>query len=112
MFTKQFLSASVNGRPIPLTAVAVGQAHAIHTAPAGSDMDEVWIWATNTTGADVQVTVCFGGVESGDYIVGTVEANSSKQIVPGVAINNALVVKAFSAVAAGINLWGFVNRIE
>lgn len=112
IFSKVLLSGSTNGRPISATATAT-PGTAVHTAVTGtSDIDEVWLYATNTSAADVVLTVEFGGVTSpGDLIVVTVPAKSTTLVVPGVCLQNGLAIKAFAGTTAVLNVFGHVNRI-
>lgn len=112
-FTKQLLSGSTNGRPIKVTGTATGSAVTIHTADA-SAIDEVWIYAVNTGTSSIELTIEFGGTtDPDDHIVVSVQASTGLlQIVPGVPINNSVVVKAFAGTADVINVVGWVNRIS
>lgn len=79
-----------------------------HTADATAT-DEIWMWASNTTNADIKITVEHGGVAAGNQIIETVPANGSINIVPGVPLTGGNICRAFAA--AGLNMWGYVNRI-
>ena len=112
-FTKRALSGSTNGRPIKVVAVATAGT-AIHTAVAGtSDFDEVWLWCWNSDAIDRLLTIEFGGVSDPDDLI---EVNIPSQqglvlVVPGLVLQNGLVVGAFAAAANVIVITGFVNRI-
>lgn len=110
-FTKRVLQSSTNGRPIAITTTA-SPGNTIHTAVAGTaDIDEVWVYATNLLSNSVKVTIQFGGTDASDSIVQTIEPESTQLIIPGLAANNALVIRAYSNAASGsINISGFVNR--
>jgi len=108
-FSKVILSGSTNGRPIPVTQTATA-GDLIHTADA-SAIDEVWLYAVNTTGAVRTLTIEYGGVAGGDQIVVQISENAGLVlIIPGLTLTNSLVVGAF-ADAAGVNITGWVNRI-
>ena len=52
-FSKQLLSGSTNGRPIAVSASAT-PGTIIHTSQSGtSGIDEVWLYATNTSTSSV-----------------------------------------------------------
>jgi len=112
-FTKRALSGSTNGRPIKVVAVATAGT-TIHTAVAGTDdFDEVWLWAVNSDATDRLLTIEFGGVSDPDDLI---EVNIPSQqglvlVVPGLVLQNSLVVGAFAAAANVIVITGFVNRI-
>lgn len=112
-FAKQLLSGCTNGRMIKVVATATAGT-LIHTAVAGtSDIDEVWLWAVNSDTTDRKLTIEYGGVAAPDDLIElTVRAESGLVlIVPGMILQNSLVVRAFAAAANVIMVGGFVNRI-
>jgi hypothetical protein len=114
-FARALLSGSTSGRPIKVVATA-SPGTTIHTAVAGSSsFDEVYLWATNTSGAAVALTIEFGGTTNpDDRIVNTysLRANSPPTpIVTGQSLNGGLIVKAFAGSANVIVITGHVNRI-
>lgn len=111
IFTKEFLSGSTNGRPVKVVAIAT-PGTLIHTAHATAK-DEVWLYAVNTSGADVDLTIEFGGVTSPDDLIKvTIKRDTGLiLVVPGVSQSNSQVVRAFVDSANDVNIVGFVNRI-
>ena len=112
-YTKRVLSGSTNGKGIKVAATATAGT-TIHTGVAGtSDFDEVWIWAFNSSAVDVKLTLEWGEATAPDgNIEYTVAAEDGlKCIVPGLLIQNGLVVKAFAGTADVLVIHGFVNRI-
>jgi hypothetical protein len=115
-FSKQILSGSTDGKAIKVAATATAGT-TIHTGSStATTLDEVWIYAVNTSASDVKLTIEWGGVASpDDHIEYTVKAeNGLYLIVPGLILKgNAtpLVVRAFAATANVITLSGYVNRI-
>lgn len=114
-YSRLLLSGSTSGREIPVAAVATAGT-LIHTAIAGaSSFDEVYLWASNVTGAAATLTVEWGGVtDPGDHMVKSysIPANSAPiPIATGQVLNGGLVVRAFSGTASAINIGGYVNRI-
>lgn len=112
-FTKNKLSGSTNGKQIKVVATAT-PGTTIHTAVAGTAAwDEVWIYAQNNHTAAVDLTIEFGGTSSpDDLIVASIPSKTGLYlIVPGLLLQNSLVVKAFASVANVISLTGFVNSI-
>lgn len=107
--TREFLTGgTANGRPISITQTATA-GNLLHTS-AGKD--EIWLFATNTSAADVVMTVEFGGVTSpGDLIKVTVPANDTVPVVPGQILATGLIARAFAATTAVLNVFGYVNRI-
>lgn len=84
----------------------------IHTSHT-SDKDEVWLWAVNSSTADVKLTVEFGGTTSpDDTIEYTVKAEDGLYlIIPGWVSSNSQVIKAFAGTTNVIMVGGYVNRI-
>lgn len=117
-YSRQLLSGTpASGRVIPVAAVATPGTQ-IHQAVAGAapNFDEIYLWASNVTGAAAKLTIEWGGVtDPGDHIVKqfSIPANSPPlPIVCGEVLNGALNVKAFSDVASAINISGYVNRLS
>ena len=115
-FSKTILSESSDGKGIKVAATATAGT-LIHTGSAtAATLDEVWLYAVNTSAADVKLTVEWGGVaDPDDLIEYTVKAeNGLYLIVAGSLIKgNAtpLVVRAFAGTANVIVVHGYVNQI-
>jgi len=113
IFAKRLLSGSTNGKQIKVTQTATA-GDTIHTAVTGTtDFDEVWLWAVNSSAVDVKLTIGFGGVaDPDDLIEVTVPGEGGLVLViPGLLLQNELVVTAFASTANVILVSGFVNRI-
>ena len=115
-YSRQLLSGSVNGRAVPVAATAT-PGTLVHQALAGTTgFDEVYLWASNVTGAAATLTIEWGGVtDPGDHMVKqiSIPANSPPiPIITGQVLQNGLNVRAFSGTASAINLTGYVNRIQ
>ena len=112
-FSKLKLSGSANGRGIKVTQTTT-PGTTIHTAVAGTDdYDEIWLYCVNTSASAVKLTIEYGGVSSpDDHIEYTVAAEDGlKCIIPGLILQDGLVVKAFAGSANVLIIHGFVNRI-
>lgn len=111
-FSKEFLSGSTNGRGINVAATATAGT-LVHTAQSGtSGKDEVWLYAVNTSGSAVKLTIEYGSAGSSDNIEITLAAEAGLTlIVPGLIANNAIEIRAFAATGDVISIHGFVNRI-
>lgn len=107
------LSGSTNGRLIQITGTSSGAANTIHTAVTGtSDLDELHIFATNTSASDVTLTVEYGGTGTNNQVTFLIPgAVGLIEIIPSFLLQNSLVVKAFASSGSVINVGGFVNRI-
>ena len=111
--TKQFLSGSTNGRPIEVAATS-SAGTTIHTAVSGTtDIDEIWIWASNNHTRSIILTIEFGGTtDQDDRLVTTVAASSTELVVPGLVLQNGCVLRAYADTTNEINLVGYVNRLD
>ena len=115
-FSKQILSGSTDGKAIKVAATATAGT-TIHTgSTTTTTLDEVWLYAVNTSASDVKLTIEWGGTASpDDHIEYTVKAeNGLYLIVPGLILKGnatALVVRAFAATTNVITIHGYVNRI-
>ena len=113
-FSKVLLSGSTDGKAILVSGTATGSANTIHTAGSGTtNRDEIWIYAVNTSGSNVKLTLEYGEttVPNGHIEVTITGEAGAVCIVPGFLLQNSLVVKAFAATASVIAIHGFVNRI-
>lgn len=108
--TKELLSGSTDGAPIKVVATA-SPGTAVHVADA-SAIDEIWLWAVNTSGSSVKLTIQFGGIISPDNDIElTMPAEDGLYpILPGLVLTNTKTVKAFAA-TGGVLVVGYVNRI-
>lgn len=113
-YSKQLLSGSTNGKGIKVAATATAGT-TIHTAVSGtSSIDEIWLYANNTSSSAVKLTLEWGEATAPD---GNIEINIGAEgtgmilIAPGIPLQNGLVVKAFAGTANVINIFGYVNRI-
>jgi hypothetical protein len=114
-FSKLLLSGSTNGQPILVAATAT-TGTTIHTAVSGtSSLDEVWLYAHNTSSSDVKLTLEWGGTTAPnnhiEISIGS-EGTGAVLIAPGWIVNNSIVIRAFAATTNVINIVGYVNRIS
>ena len=112
-YTKSKLSGSTNGKAV-LVAATSTPGTTIHTAVAGtSAWDEVWLYAQNNHTAAVDLTIEYGAAGSvGDNIIMSIPSKSGLYlIVPGLLLQNGLVVKAFAGTTNVVAITGFVNQI-
>lgn len=115
-YSKQILSGSTNGKPIPVAATAT-PGTLIHTALASTAFgDEIWLWVANVTAAAATLTVEWGGVtDPGNHLCKgvSIPANSEPTLIAaGIVLQNGLIVRAFSDTASALNIFGYVNRIN
>jgi hypothetical protein len=116
-FTKQILSGSTDGKAIKVAATSIGSGTTIHTGSTTSTtLDEVWLYAQNTSTSSVKLTIGWGGTSDPDDLIElTVQGEAGLvTVIPGFLIKGnatALVVRAAAATANVITIHGFVNRI-
>lgn len=113
---KRKLSASTSGRGIKVAATST-PGTTVHTGVGSTDpgtYDEVWLWAVNTDTTDRKLTIEFGGQTSPDDLIEvTIPAEGGLvEVIPGLPLQNSLLITAFAATANVIILFGFVNQIE
>ncbi len=111
-YTKLKLSGSTDGKGIKVVQTATA-GDTIHTAHATA-LDEIWIYAVNSGGAAVKLTIEWGEATAPDgNIEATVPGESGLYlVVPGLLLTNSLVVKAFAGTANVVIIHGWVNRIS
>lgn len=115
-FSKVKLSGSTDGRGVLVAATATAGT-LIHTGSStATTLDEVWLYAMNTSAADVKLTLEWGGVTSpNDLIEQTITTEAGlTMLAPGLLIkgnSTALIVRAFAATTNVITIHGYVNQI-
>ena len=112
-YTKRFLSESVNGKAI-LVAATSTPGTLLHTAVSGTaDMDELWIYANNTSANAVKLTIEWGEATApnGNIEVTVLQESGLVCIAPGLIIQNGLTVRAFAATINVITIHGYNHRI-
>ncbi len=115
-FTKKILSGSTDGKAIKVAATATAGT-TIHTgSTTTTTLDEVWLYAINSSASSVKLTIEWGEASAPD---GNIEVTVLPEaglvtVIPGLLIKGnatALVVKAFAGTANVIMIHGFVNQI-
>lgn len=112
---KRKLSGSTDGRGIKVVQTAT-PGTLIHTAVAGTTagtFDEVWLYAYNSDSVARLLTIEWGGVTvPDDNLKVTIQPQVGEiLVVPGLILQNSVVVRAFAATANVIVIKGFVNTI-
>jgi hypothetical protein len=117
-YTKVNLSASTGGQPIKVAATATTGTTIHTTGTSSADIDEIWIYANNTSASDEKLTIEYGGTTSPDNLIEvTILAESGLVLViPGLLLSGdgaaGRTISAFSANGNVINITGYVNRIS
>jgi hypothetical protein len=107
------LSGSTHGRPIKVvqTATAGTLIHTANAVTADDTGDLIELYATNTSAANVVLTLEVGGVTSPDDLVKhTIPAGGTIPLGEYL-LRNALVLRAFAGSANVINVFGKVYRL-
>ena len=115
-FTKKILSGSTDGKAVKVAATATAGT-LIHTgSTTTTTLDEVWLYAVNSSASSVKLTIEWGEANAPD---GNIELSVAGEsglvlVVPGLLLKGnatALTVKAFAATANVICVHGYVNQI-
>lgn len=112
-FTKMVPSGSTTGMGIKVVATAT-LGTLFHTAVSGTtNFDEIWMWLFNSDTVSHNVTIEFGDATAPDHnIVITIPPKAGLICaVPGLILQNGLVVTVFADAANVVTMTGYVNRI-
>lgn len=111
--TGSVLSGSTDGKPIPVVQTG-SPGTTIHTAGA-QGFDEVYLFASNISDADVVLFIEWGGTtDPGDHLIHSMAlpANSAPYpISAGLRIKNSKVIRAYCSSASAVNITGWVNTV-
>jgi len=117
-YTKTLLSASSQGQPIIVVATASSGTTIHATGTSSSIIDEMWLYANNTSSSPVLLTVQFGGTGAVQNAKPITLAPQSGDvlIVAGLPLTGdgttATTTRAFAATASVVTISGYVNRIS
>jgi len=110
-YSKEKLTGASHGlnNKIAATSSAGDTVHTSH----GTALDEIWLYACNTSASDVKLTVEWGATSDDERLTEvTIGAEAGwVLVIPGLLLTNSLVVKAFAATTNVVNVNGYVNRI-
>lgn len=109
-------ASNLAGNTISITATST-PGTTVHTALSSNEddeHDEIWIWAYNRHSAPVKLTIEWGGTTSPNDTIEVSIPNGAGlvPVIPGLILQNSLVVRAFAGTTAVIRLWGYINRIQ
>jgi hypothetical protein len=107
------LSGSTHGRGIKIAATA-STGTTVHTATSSTtDCDVVTLYAYNSSGSAVNLTLQWGGTSTpDDDIKLSIPATSGLTLVaPDLVLRNSLVLAAYAGTTNVITIHGFVNRV-
>ena len=122
-FSKEYLSTSTLGEPTLMTSTTAGSPTPIHvTGTSGTGEDELWLYASNSHSADVEMILFFGYATGSvptapaDTLYQTITTKAGMTLViPGLVVTGSgsatTSVSAYDVTGSVINVWGYVNRI-
>lgn len=119
-FTKTLLSGSSQGKAIKISATTSGSnGTTIHaTGTSSSIIDEVWLYAYNSSSAAVVLTVQWGGITAVDneYKITIPATAGLTLVVPGLILTGdgttATTTRAYAGTTNVVTVSGYVNRIS
>jgi hypothetical protein len=117
-FTKTLLSGSTQGKPIKVVATATLGTTIHATGTSSANIDEVWLYAYNSSTGPVALTVEFGGASVPDQNIkiDVPPTSGLTLVVPGLVLTGtgaaANTVTAFAGTANVVTVSGYVNRIS
>ena len=118
VFTKQLLSGSTQGRAIKVAATA-STGTTIHTTGTSSTIiDEVWLYAYNSSTGPVTLTIQYGGTTAvdNDIRLDIPPTSGLTLVVPGLILTGngttGATVAAYAGTTNVITISGYVNRIS
>lgn len=111
-YSKIPLSQGTNGKSIMLS-LSSAPGILIHTAVAAPSTDEIWLYASNTSSSDSITTFYWGTTAIADVLAQVnVQAYAGLMlIIPGLIINNANTIYAYTQYPSAVDIAGYVNRI-
>lgn len=118
VFTKQLLSGSTQGKAIKVAATASTGTTIHATGTSSSIIDEVWLYAYNSSTGPVTLTVQYGGTTAvdNDIKIDIPPTSGLTLIVPGLILTGdgsaANTVYAYAGTTNVITISGYVNRIS
>jgi hypothetical protein len=117
-FTKTLLSGSTQGKGIKVVATASTGTTIHATGTSSSTIDEVWLYAYNSSTGPVTLTIQYGGTTSpdNDIKIDLPATSGLTLVVPGLILTGtgaaANTVYAYAGTANVVTISGYVNRIS
>jgi len=119
-FTKVLLSGSSQGKAIKIAATTSGSnGTTLHaTGTSSSVIDELWLYAYNSSSSAVVLTIQWGGITAVDneYKLSIPATSGLTLVVPGLILTGdgttATTTRAYAGTTNVITISGYVNRIS
>lgn len=111
-YSKVKLTGASDGLNNKIASTTPGAGDTVHTAHATA-LDEVWLYACNSSASDVKLTIEWGATSDDERLTEvTIGAEAGwVLVIPGLLLSNSKIVYAFAGTANVINVNGYVNRI-
>lgn len=104
------LSGQTNGKPIVITATAVGSAQTIHTATSdANEVDFLEIFANNVDNAtSYDITITVGGLTAAEIASGPIGLGTGRgpRVVAKLAVDGGEVVRAYADTTTKVQIYG------
>jgi uncharacterized membrane protein YjjP (DUF1212 family) len=116
-YSKELLTGSTNGKAIKVVATASTGTTIHATGVSATVEDEIWLYAYNSSGSAVVLTLQYGGTTAVDNDIKlSIPATSGLTlVVPGLILTGtgaaANTVYAYAGTANVVTINGYVNRI-
>lgn len=117
-FTKTLLSGSTQGKGIKVTATSSTGTTIHATGISSTTIDEVWLYAYNSSTGPVSLTIQYGGTTQvdNDIKIDIPPTSGLTLVVPGLILTGtgaaANTVYAYAGTTNVITISGYVNRIS
>ena len=117
-FTKVALSGSTQGKAIKVSATASTGTTIHATGTSSSIIDEVWLYAYNSSTGPITLTIQYGGTTAvdNDIKIDIPPTSGLTLIVPGLILTGtgaaANTVYAYAGTTNVVTISGYVNRIS
>lgn len=116
-YTKELLSGSTQGKAIKVSATSSTGTTIHATGTSSSIIDEIWIYAYNSSASGVTLTLQYGGTTAvdNDIKISIPSLSGLTLVVPGLLLTGtgsaANTLYAYAGTANVITINGYVNRI-
>ena len=117
-FSKVLLSGSTQGKAIKVAATASTGTTIHATGTSSSIIDEVWLYAYNSSASAVTLTIQYGGTTAvdNDIKLSIPPTSGLTLVVPGLTLTGtgsaANTVYAYAGTTNVVTISGYVNRIS
>ena len=117
-FTKVVLSGSTQGKAIKVAATSSSGTTIHATGTSSSIIDEVWLYAYNSSTGPITLTIQYGGTTAvdNDIKIDIPPTSGLTLVVPGLILTGtgaaANTVYAYAGTTNVVTITGYVNRIS